>query len=308
MHYQPEQAKKVTPEAQAYGREFLGKIRGIGMSDAYRSRRQAGTPHPTALSEALVDYAGSTPELTDAERSLYVVASKIGTFIDASQQLDIYRDQLGTNKPNQVEKQRMTALKTEHIIPFNHEVKEFINLGGDMPMNSAVMALYYTYKFGFEKFDSLHPGKAKETGLKDNEILYKLQSCLDGMRHELAAESILSAAGIEYDYRNTVDDDAAGNDLFVTLNGQEYGIDIKASEASETKAHNSPYPSYAIWTGLDAQDFTGSKGKTPNALAIPYDRAIEMADWFSDRLVHIIDTNQSRLATRRVIGHQATVR
>lgn len=65
------------------------------------------------------------------------------------------------------------------------------------------------------------------------------------MRHELAAESLLSAAGINYDYQITADQDSAGTDLMVEIDDQWHSIDTKASQTAEDRAHEKSSRSHA---------------------------------------------------------------
>ena len=101
-----------------------------------------------------------------------------------------------------------------------------------------------------------------------SEINYAKQSfnaVLQGMRHEIAAESALNwTPGVELAYMTNIEDDLNGGDIhvdYVDDQGErfEFNIDIKATKISADKAnernHRPGY--YAIWSGFDYDDFCG---------------------------------------------------
>lgn len=100
------------------------------------------------------------------------------------------------------------------------------------------------------------------------EINYARQSfnaVIQGMRHEIAAESALNwTPGVELADMTNIEDDLNGGDIhvdYVDDQGErfEFNIDIKATKISADKAnernHRPGY--YAIWSGFDDYDFCG---------------------------------------------------
>lgn len=100
------------------------------------------------------------------------------------------------------------------------------------------------------------------------EINYARQSfnaVIQGMRHEIAAESALNwTSGVELAQMTNIEDDLNGGDIhvdYVDDQGErfEFNIDIKATKISADKAnernHRPGY--YAIWSGFDDYDFCG---------------------------------------------------
>lgn len=100
------------------------------------------------------------------------------------------------------------------------------------------------------------------------EINYARQSfnaVIQGMRHEIAAESALNwTPGVELAQMTNIKDDLNGGDIhvdYVDDQGErfEFNIDIKATKISADKAnernHRPGY--YAIWSGFDDYDFCG---------------------------------------------------
>ena len=101
-----------------------------------------------------------------------------------------------------------------------------------------------------------------------SEIEYASQSfyaVIQGMRHEIAAESALNwTPGVELAEMTNIEDDLNGGDIrvhYVDDQGErfEFNIDIKATKISADKAnernHRPGY--YAIWSGFDYDDFCG---------------------------------------------------
>ncbi len=88
----------------------------------------------------------------------------------------------------------------------------------------------------------------------------QLRGILDGMRHEIASESVLiDLPGVD-DVRSGdgVDDELKGKDIWVMFDdGHEVGIDIKSTERAAREANadlrHSDY--LAVWSGFDWEDF-----------------------------------------------------
>ena len=101
-----------------------------------------------------------------------------------------------------------------------------------------------------------------------SEIEYASQSfyaVIQGMRHEIAAESALNwTPGVELAEMTNIEDDLNGGDIrvhYVDDQGErfEFNIDIKATKISANKANerNRRPGYYAIWSGFDDYDFCG---------------------------------------------------
>lgn len=111
-----------------------------------------------------------------------------------------------------------------------------------------------------------------------SEIEYASQSfyaVIQGMRHEIAAESALNwTPGVELAEMTSTEDDLNGGDIrvhYVDDQGErfEFNIDIKATKISAYKAkeRNRRPGYYAIWSGFDDDDFCGR--------VLPEDRTIK---------------------------------
>ena len=119
----------------------------------------------------------------------------------------------------------------------------------------------------------------KETMDSINEVMLKLNytrreidyasqsfyAVIQGMRHEIAAESALNwTSGVELAQMTNIEDDLNGGDIhvdYVDDQGErfEFNIDIKATKFSAYKANERNYRPgyYAIWSGFDDYDFCG---------------------------------------------------
>lgn len=101
-----------------------------------------------------------------------------------------------------------------------------------------------------------------------SEIEYASRSfyaVIQGMRHEIAAESALNwTPGVELAEMTSIEDDLNGGDIHVCyVNDQgerfEFNIDVKATKISAYKANerNRRPGYYARWSGFDDDDFCG---------------------------------------------------
>lgn len=107
--------------------------------------------------------------------------------------------------------------------------------------------------------------KLNYTRLEINYARQSFNAVIQGMRHEIAAESALNwTPGVELADMTNIEDDLNGGDIhvdYVDDQGErfEFNIDIKATKISAYKAkernHRPGY--YAIWSGFDYDDFCG---------------------------------------------------
>lgn len=131
-----------------------------------------------------------------------------------------------------------------------------------------------------------------------SEIEYASQSfyaVIQGMRHEIAAESALNwTPGVELAEMTSTEDDLNGGDIrvhYVDDQGErfEFNIDIKATKISADKAnernHRPGY--YAIWSGFDDDDFCGR--------VLPEDRTIKSkCSYYEKKIKEIVAAERQR--------------
>lgn len=134
------------------------------------------------------------------------------------------------------------------------------------------------------------------------EINYARQSfnaVIQGMRHEIAAESALNwTPGVELADMTNIEDDLNGGDIhvdYVDDQGErfEFNIDIKATKISADKAnernHRPGY--YAIWSGFDDYDFCGR--------VLPENKIIKSkCSYYEEKIKEIVAIERRRKAQR----------
>ena len=134
------------------------------------------------------------------------------------------------------------------------------------------------------------------------EINYARQSfyaVIQGMRHEIAAESALNwTSGVELAQMTNIEDDLNGGDIhvdYVDDQGErfEFNIDIKATKISADKANerNRRPGYYAIWSGFDDYDFYGR--------VLPENKIIKSkCSYYEEKIKEIVDAERRRKAQR----------
>lgn len=134
------------------------------------------------------------------------------------------------------------------------------------------------------------------------EINYARQSfnaVIQGMRHEIAAESALNwTSGVELAQMTNIEDDLNGGDIhvdYVDDQGErfEFNIDIKATKISADKANerNRRPGYYAIWSGFDDYDFYGR--------VLPENKIIKSkCSYYEEKIKEIVAVERRRKAQR----------
>ena len=139
------------------------------------------------------------------------------------------------------------------------------------------------------------------------EINYARQSfnaVIQGMRHEIAAESALNwTPGVELADMTNIEDDLNGGDIhvdYVDDQGErfEFNIDIKATKISADKANerNRRPGYYAVWSGFYDDDFCGR--------VLPEDRTIKSkCSYYEKKIKEIVAAErQRRSKAQRTLG------
>jgi len=295
---------KTGEKEQTLSNRVISLVNHVARSPEYGELASKKVPHTEAFSSA-IDSIVNSPDngFNSFDNALLVVTSKLGTFIEAQQELDEIESERKSNGGHLTESsfQLSKKLKKEYVIPFNHELKALINEGPNVKMRDLTTALTSAHTAVFSRYNSLYPNAPKNPRMmqKPSEVAYNLDTIVNGMRHEIAAETMLSAANIEYDYNVTVDEDARGIDIIVYLDGKREPVDIKSSLAAENRTRDKHPDARAVWTELGWEDFTGMKGNNPGALSIPYSTAEYSADSFVDRIRTIIGYSNTYKQTNR---------
>ncbi len=302
-----------TPEKDANKTERTVDVRvgtflqSIAKSPDYANSRRSGIPQSEAFIIAADSFINNEEnELSNADRLLFTLVKDVGSFVEADAALTKSKEETeGRGKKatvNQIHYRR--GLKKAHLIPFNHTIKSLIDEDSGLPIKGLSLTLARSYGTVFGKSQVFNKGAQRDEKdiLKLGDVAQKIETAVDGMRHEIAAETMLSTLGVEYNYNTTVDDDSKGIDLKVLIDGRFEKIDLKKSLTAEQKAHQERPTSHAVWSGLEYSDFKGMKNDTPGALAISYDRAAEKAPQFYERILQVLGRNRS------TFGHEAARR
>ena len=133
------------------------------------------------------------------------------------------------------------------IIKYNHILREMID-----------MEQYYT----ISDFARFIEGTLLHLRVQPEVIRYASNNTrivLNGMRHEIAAESILSSLPeVDAIHSADADDEVQGKDIIFEYRGRDIALDIKASEKSAQEAmlrrrhYSDPIP---IWSGFSNKEF-----------------------------------------------------
>ncbi|NLA42681.1 hypothetical protein GX865_00765, partial [Candidatus Saccharibacteria bacterium] len=233
-------------------RQNTAKLAGVfgHMSPLYKQRRRYGYSHNEAISASLSHY-GDHAKIPEKDRNMLHLLSKLNEFILAQNEInEMNRD---NSRLSTREKQRINNLKNNFLIPFNHTLKEVINDNPNVGFGEFTGSLVRNYIYLYSKDNELGVGRGQEAQF----ALHAVEQATNGMRHELATETMLDAAGVEYSYDTSIDDDRYGTDLYVKIDNTWYGIDIKASNLGEKAARDKFRGSMAISTGLNVSDFNG---------------------------------------------------
>lgn len=240
------------------------------------------------------------PELTDAEHASLGVLTKLGSFVDADRELKLMGSAADGHRSS-YDHTKARLLKDRYLIPFNHALKDLINHHPNLEQNEFVGTLAESYAVIYGDYDSFRR-TARYMPVDVDEAYAAIQRRTVGMKHEIAAETMLAAADVNYDYDVSVAEDAGGNDIYIELfdDRQWLGVNLKASELAEQRALREYPGSLAVWTGLQESDFKGMKGNTIRGLTIPYATASAKGPEFVQR---IKDTVRHQSALR--VGHHA---
>lgn len=292
----------------------------VGRSEYYGRLRSQGATHAEAFSEAAhilatqKQAAQNSEALSSPDKALIDVIGQLGIFIEAKQEHDAIAYGGDSRYLGRDDKDQLRSLKEAHLIPFNHSVKELINTHPEANMRDVATNLTRAHAALFSKHSNLHPSQRKhpEDIVQPKDVAYTLEAVINGMRHEVAGEALIDAAGYTFDHDVSVAQDRRGNDGFITteLNGRtiQIPIDFKASAAAAEKSQQEHSYSKAVWTGLAWEDFTGRKGHNPGALSVPYATIQKNADAFMDRVFKVYARNTAqRSATRQRTAQAALV-
>lgn len=259
--------------------------------------------HQDALQQATAAIAADHEkyEISRADASLIDLLGRTGGFIESQDALRQNADILTYEDGRE--------LKDQYIIPFNHSLKEFINHHPSLGIDDLARTLTNTYIGAFQQRSNY------DNFISNDTILDSFRGIAEGMRHEIAAETLLDSVGIDMQYEETDGtqlSDRKGEDLRVYLDAETldtlfegadwhdyldddtytalvnnwHSIDIKSSKTAEMRSHAQHPDNIAAWTGLYDSDFKGPKDNTPDSLTTAYPSTSEKGRIF---VINIIE-------------------
>ncbi|HEY8886509.1 MAG TPA: hypothetical protein VIM31_03370 [Candidatus Microsaccharimonas sp.] len=250
----------------------------VGTSEAYvhaRNQAEALDLDDSGRRRAAIRMAATA--LSGEQESGYLtpeghamnVTAHLTDFSDSIQQLHELRHQHAHHK------EKLPALRK--ISEFNHAVKDMVDANPSLTFDEVL-------SFILSMNQSINGNNNTSYNFEE-----EVKQVLVGMSHEIAFEQMLGyMPDIEYK-EATIEDDLAGTDMFVSMNGSPMvSIDIKASlvraQHAKDKALYLGYnPDRIIWSRLSNRDFNGF-------FRIPQDVAEERAVALHDDLVRAINS------------------
>lgn len=265
-------------------------------------RNTEGLSHQDALQQATAAIATDHEkhEISRADARLIDLLGRTGGFIESQDALRQNEDILSYEEGRE--------LKDEYIIPFNQSLKEFINHHPSLSIDDLAKTLTNTYIGAFQQRSSY------DNFISNDTIYESLRGITEGIRHEIAAETLLDSVGIDVRYEEEDGgqlNDRKGEDLRVYLDAETldplfegadwhdyldddtyralvntwHSIDIKSSETAEARSHAQHPDNIAAWTGLYDSDFKGPKNDTPGSLTTAYPTNSEKGRIFLIRII-----------------------
>ncbi len=271
--YSPE-TRGGTPEKEnVLTNRLVTLVNHVARSEEYRTLRSQKVAHTDAFTGAVESIVDSPDNgFNNFDSALLTVTAGLGTCIEAQHELSTLEDTRAERSLTEEESERIKELKRSYLIPFNHNLKALINEGPNTTIGELSTALTRAHTAVFAPHNALHPESFKyiEDTPKPSAALYELNQRINAMRHEIAVETMLSAAGIEYDYNISIEEDARGIDMIVYLDGKRIPIDIKSSRNAVDRTLEKDPTAHAVATHLGTKHFTGMHGTAEDALCIPF--------------------------------------
>jgi hypothetical protein len=247
----------------------------IGTSNEYREERNHNPDNRVAaVAGAAIRIARRLETrhgYLNEEATQLNVIGHIDSFARAQEALDNLRDQ-------DASPEELLPYKRE-VITFNHALKEMIDNNPSLDFNDVLLLVNSMYA-------GMHSETFAKMELREHQATLErldasVRSTLNGMRHEIGYEQIIGALqqqGIDIDYAPTTDQaELKGIDMFITLDGVRFSIDIKASRRkTEEKRLTSRRPNRIVQSHISNVDFVSS-GAQGGGFRISHETAIRLA-------------------------------
>lgn len=193
------------------------------------------------------------------EADVFNVIALIEPFATNQKKLDTLQQASHPSKHNE------KTFYLKKVIEFNHALKDMVDRNPRLGFSDVTRFTTQAYSLmNVKEIQSLSPeARQDRLGWFQNAI----RRSSNGMRHEIGFEQILgSLDDIDYD-ETTVEGEIEGIDFYVSLNGNEFGVDVKSSPTKAKQKclqqRNDGYRPNAIWSHLDDRDFGNSFRVSP---------------------------------------------
>jgi hypothetical protein len=254
--------------------------------------KRSGATTTQAIETTALSLAESEDQnLSQSEKNLFGVIGHLGSYVVGERIIEEITEENSQGQMSRSEYEEMKYIKINNLIPFNHALKELINTDSsltkdelDAGLTRLYMRLFYSDDPMVKYADRHNTHDQKLVREVSRDTLERISVSSNGMRHEIAAESMLAAAGYHCEYEVSTEEDSSGVDMYAYVDGEWVAVDIKASAISANNALTKRKRSHAVWTGLEQSDFKGAKGDQINGLRIPFDIALDHANDFVDRI------------------------
>ncbi len=254
--------------------------------------KRSGATTKQAIETTALDLSESDDQnLTESEKNLFGVIAHLGSFVTSDRVIEEIIEESEGQRLSRDDYDEVAYRKTHDLIPFNHALKELINTDSsstkdqlDAGLTRLYMRLYYPDDPLVRQADVYDMHDQKLMRQISGDVLARISNNSNGMRHEIAAESMLAALGYHYEYEISPEEDSHGIDMYVYIDDAWVSIDVKSTQMSAEKELTKRKKSHAVWTGLEQADFKGAKGDQVNGTRIPFDIAYSHADSFVNRI------------------------
>lgn len=215
-------------------------IKDIISSDEYLKMPRGAATY-RAIADTALSLTGYTREQSDDvyrdEKALkQIVIGLMPSVYESQTELNLNRE---TMHPSEV------GQHLDNVVEYNHALRELVDYNPRADFREIMT-------FVADTANVLYADPRDVEG-----IVGQTRARIDGMRHEVAAESMFWHFPGVVDVRSaTREEDKRGIDVVVEYeDGETEGFDIKASEQSASEANQKSYYPKAVWSGLGWEDF-----------------------------------------------------
>ena len=263
-------------------------------SDEMRQEKEAGYSHKRAIARAALRLAGvqefpevavrgpegesypandgqemthSDEDLFDpreldrtSDATMYAMVGSLQSFVKG------YEGVRHARNSSRVDRDTFQADKAR-MIRFNHIVRHLAESDPALRMSDVQQTAVTLYQAS--NIDRFTPDSIDEFSQESAQFSREIGNVMNGMREELVAEQLINAAARQHESdpslpdiscnsEVSLEDDARGADLFVTLDGVTFPVDIKASPTAvdrarakqSRRAHSDSTPEQILCTGV----------------------------------------------------------